>query len=291
MGAESAQLNFHGTANNGPASTYFEYWKSADPANKLTTPVRNWPAGASAPFGELVQHLSPSTAYSFRLCGNDQGKSPICVTTKQFTTGVARSHLDYNSSTGTWEFQDDPGVNSNMDALYNCNFLGFCDSVFEERSSCGSESGLTCGSQIVAPNSCQVGGGGTDSSAVCAVSESVAVKLGDLDDRAVVEGSGWSRATIDGGSGDDSLYYLGAYAPGRTMTGGTGARHPVDRPGERHDQCPQRGLPRPRHRSVDQVRGWRRHGVRGPVRSDQRGRKRLRARVQALIREGDCRFG
>ncbi|MGA8804582.1 MAG: hypothetical protein WB866_07825, partial [Solirubrobacterales bacterium] len=209
-------------ANNGPASTYFEYWKSADPANKLTTPVRNWPAGASAPFGELVQHLSPSTAYSFRLCGNDQGKSPICVTTKQFTTGVARSHLDYNSSTGTWEFQDDPGVNSNMDALYNCNFLGFCDSVFEERSSCGSESGLTCGSQIVAPNSCQVGGGGTDSSAVCAVSESVAVKLGDLDDRAVVEGSGWSRATIDGGSGDDSLYYLGAYAPGRTMTGGTG---------------------------------------------------------------------
>jgi hypothetical protein len=218
VGAHSAQLNGHGQADNGAAFSYFEYWKTANPANKLKTATRNWPAGAQGAISERPQHLSPSTAYSYRLCGNDQGKNPVCANIRQFNTGVARSRLDYNASTDTWQFQDDPGVNSNMAALRNCNFLGFCDTVFGEHYLCGgSSSGLTCGSQIVAPGSCQVGGDTEQNNAVCVASDSVVVKLGDLDDQASVQG--WhDGATIDGGSGDDSIYAIGAI----TLTGGPG---------------------------------------------------------------------
>src|SRR6188472_1755939 len=82
----SAKLNFHGTADNGPAYTYFEYWKTSTPNDKQTTPTVNWPAGASGSFGQTVTGLSPSTDYSFRVCGQDQGNSAACLSTKSFTT-------------------------------------------------------------------------------------------------------------------------------------------------------------------------------------------------------------
>jgi hypothetical protein len=34
---DAAQLNARGTANNGPASSYFEYWPTNTPQAKITT--------------------------------------------------------------------------------------------------------------------------------------------------------------------------------------------------------------------------------------------------------------
>jgi hypothetical protein len=107
VGAHSAQLNGHGKANNGPAYSYFEYWKTADPANKLKTGTRNWPAGAEAPVWERPQHLSASAAYSYRLCGNDQGKDPLCVKHQAIQDG--RRLLPPRLDGGTLRGSDDPG--------------------------------------------------------------------------------------------------------------------------------------------------------------------------------------
>jgi sugar lactone lactonase YvrE len=82
----SAVLHFHGTANNGPAYTYFEYWKTATPNDKRTTPTVNWPSGASGNYPQLVTDLTPGTNYTFRVCGNDQGQPAACLGTRTFTT-------------------------------------------------------------------------------------------------------------------------------------------------------------------------------------------------------------
>jgi hemolysin type calcium-binding protein len=222
VGAHSAQLNFHGNANTGPAYSYFEYWESARPANKLKTQTRSWPAGASAPFGEQVQHLFSSTAYSYRVCGADQGKEPRCVSTKQFTTGVARSHLDCNINTGCLVFQDDPGVNSNLSVYFGCG--SDCTLAFVE-DYC---SGHNCGSEIVAnrldASHCQAGIYATQSAAFCPgwVGGYLTIKLGDLDDEANLTWR-WGL-TLDGGSGNDSLTAgdRPGGEPGVTLTGGTG---------------------------------------------------------------------
>ena len=50
----SARLNLTGEADNGPAYSYFEYWQTATPGIKYTTPTRNWPAGAKGDFPETV---------------------------------------------------------------------------------------------------------------------------------------------------------------------------------------------------------------------------------------------
>jgi hypothetical protein len=92
---DGAQLNAQGTANNGPASSFFEYWPTTNPQAKITTFPQQWPAGASAPFSETISATSyqgplyASTAYSFRVCGNDQGQSPVCAQTRTFTTPAA----------------------------------------------------------------------------------------------------------------------------------------------------------------------------------------------------------
>jgi hypothetical protein len=83
----SATLNARGAADNGPAHAYFEYWKSTTPGNKLQTPTKAIPAGASGPFDQRATQLTPDTWYSFRLCGADQGKSPACAQTRSFFTG------------------------------------------------------------------------------------------------------------------------------------------------------------------------------------------------------------
>jgi hypothetical protein len=88
-----ATLNAKGTADNGPAFSYFEYWKAATPNDKARTPTRQWPAGASGPFSEsigqdLVQGpLRQNTAYEFRVCGGDDETKPaVCVPSRAFTT-------------------------------------------------------------------------------------------------------------------------------------------------------------------------------------------------------------
>jgi hypothetical protein len=84
--ADSVRLNAKGTANNGPAYSYFEYWKTSAPATKTQTVTRHWQAGTSGPFGEGVTGLSADTDYSFRVCGNDEGQSAVCAQTLAFKT-------------------------------------------------------------------------------------------------------------------------------------------------------------------------------------------------------------
>jgi hypothetical protein len=83
---DSAQLNAQGTANNGPANSHFEYWPTSHPEAKLTTPNQAWPAGVSGPFSAKVTVLYASSEYSFRVCGNDEGKPFACAQTRTFTT-------------------------------------------------------------------------------------------------------------------------------------------------------------------------------------------------------------
>jgi hypothetical protein len=89
---DGAQLNGRGTANSGRASSFFEYWPTANPQAKLTTDPQHWPAGASGPFSATISAKSfngplyAGTAYSFRMCGSDEGQSAICAQTRSFTT-------------------------------------------------------------------------------------------------------------------------------------------------------------------------------------------------------------
>jgi hypothetical protein len=100
VGDTEATLHARGTANNGAAYSFFEYWRTAHPDAKLTTARREWPAGASSAFSEQVGFLGPATSYSFRLCGGDQANpaDPVCAQTRSFTTttptgDVATGHL------------------------------------------------------------------------------------------------------------------------------------------------------------------------------------------------------
>jgi hypothetical protein len=212
VGAHSAQLNAQGKADKGPAYSYFEYWKAADPSNKLTTARRNWPAGAEGSFFERPQHLAGQTDYKYRLCGNDEGKDPICASTKQFRTGTAYSHVNWTGSgAGRIEFQDDPGVNSVMSAAFYC-FEG-------------------CGSLLIRDTASQIVGNcpeltSTPQIVYCGGSTTLLeIKLADLDDTASVD---FPLLTIDGGSGDDSLVVcqgngvLGCANAEPMITGGRG---------------------------------------------------------------------
>ena len=89
IGEDSATLRGQGTANNGPASSYFEYWTNGDPLPgqaRPRTPTRSWPAGASGPISERVSDLLVASRYSFRLCGADRGATPVCAQTRTLTT-------------------------------------------------------------------------------------------------------------------------------------------------------------------------------------------------------------
>jgi hypothetical protein len=99
VGPESATLNAQGTANNGPATTDFQYWMTAFPDEKLATPPRDWPAGASGPFSEKITKLHAGTAYSFRVCGADSGGA-ACAQTRTFTTSPAVQDSAAGSDTG-----------------------------------------------------------------------------------------------------------------------------------------------------------------------------------------------
>jgi hypothetical protein len=87
VGTESARLNARGTADNGPATSYFEYEPTNGAGFRQKTVVRRWPAGASGSFSETVD-LLPATPYEFRVCGRDDADSgPYrCAQTRTFTT-------------------------------------------------------------------------------------------------------------------------------------------------------------------------------------------------------------
>jgi hypothetical protein len=91
VGIDSATLRGHGTADNGPAVSWFEYWLTG---SSETEPPRagyhQYPAGASGPLSSKVTGLAANTSYSFKLCGADvgpEGSGPShCAQTLTFTT-------------------------------------------------------------------------------------------------------------------------------------------------------------------------------------------------------------
>ena len=106
--ATSAIVNLTGSADDGPAYSYFEYWKTATPATKLKTPTRNWQAGDEGTFGERVGGLSRDTPYTFRACGADAGESlAVCQPSRSFTTLSFDSIVEKKGS--VLEFRGDPG--------------------------------------------------------------------------------------------------------------------------------------------------------------------------------------
>jgi len=89
VGPESATLNARGTADNGAAHSYFEYWVNGTSGRVRATNTRHWPSGASGPFSEKVAGLYASKTYLFRVCGaDDSGGSNACAQTRQLTTGA-----------------------------------------------------------------------------------------------------------------------------------------------------------------------------------------------------------
>jgi hypothetical protein len=87
VGPESAKLNARGTANNGPAASYFEYWLTGTAQGHDTIGAGSWPAGASGPFSKTVTQLSAGADYSFRVCGQDQNaQESVCAQARTFKT-------------------------------------------------------------------------------------------------------------------------------------------------------------------------------------------------------------
>jgi hypothetical protein len=97
---ESVQLNGRGTADRGPAYTFFRVQRFAIPLPApIDTPTREWPAGASGPFSEKLTGLRPATDYSYRLCGGQVGEDPVCANSVSFAT---RGPDGEDSVLGAW---------------------------------------------------------------------------------------------------------------------------------------------------------------------------------------------
>jgi hypothetical protein len=92
VGIDSATLNGQGTANNGRAHSYFQYWLTgASDAEPPRAGDFYLPAGASGPISAKVTNLAAGSSYSFKLCGADinaegEGGPEICAQTRTFTT-------------------------------------------------------------------------------------------------------------------------------------------------------------------------------------------------------------
>jgi hypothetical protein len=91
IGFDHATLNGHGTTNNGPADVYFELWPTNQPSQRGSTNGRTIPGGVTgpislpdSPFGPYG--LNPDTDYSFRLCGREGSKDPVCAQIRTFRT-------------------------------------------------------------------------------------------------------------------------------------------------------------------------------------------------------------
>ena len=91
VGIDSATLNGYGTANNGRAHSYFEYWMTGSEREPFRAGGYDLPAGASGPISAKLMNLPAASAYSFRLCGYDynaegEGGPEVCAQTRTFTT-------------------------------------------------------------------------------------------------------------------------------------------------------------------------------------------------------------
>ena len=91
VGIDSATHNGHGTANNGRAHSYFQYWLTGSERDPFRAGDHDWPAGASGPISAKVTNLAAGSSYSFELCGYDinaegEGGPKVCAQTRTFTT-------------------------------------------------------------------------------------------------------------------------------------------------------------------------------------------------------------
>ncbi len=86
VGIDSATLNARGTANNGPAESWFEYELNGRVGEPRDTLRLSWPAGASGPFTAKVNGLAAGTQYWYRVCGRDSAGEPACANARTFTT-------------------------------------------------------------------------------------------------------------------------------------------------------------------------------------------------------------
>jgi hypothetical protein len=110
VGRDTATLHARGTANNGAATSWFQYWETGS-SQKAETEFRHWPAGASGPFSAKVTGLAANRAYSFRVCGfDDNNLSVVCGQTRAFKTTAATE----DSVTGSWDVS--PHLNGTVDA-------------------------------------------------------------------------------------------------------------------------------------------------------------------------------
>jgi hypothetical protein len=129
-------LNAKGTANNGPARSYFEYWPNG--GSGWTTDTRQWPSGASGPISEKVTRLYAGKTYFFRACGADgtSGGTFACAQTRQFATPAPVQ----DSVAGFWNpsphfegsvnaHSGPAGQNANGTALLRWSFATFTGNV------------------------------------------------------------------------------------------------------------------------------------------------------------------
>ena len=190
--ATSATINLTGSANNGPAYSYFEYWKTATPAAKVKTPTRSWPAGAEGTFGERVNGLARDTPYTFRACGADAGDAAVCQPSRSFTTLSFDSIVEKKGS--VLEFRGDPGYEQYVGAASaNGRFS------FTENNNGAIVPGAGCS---------KVGGATRDNVVTCSGSgiDSVRLILRDQSDTGYADLGLAAHLTVDGGLGNDYVY-------------------------------------------------------------------------------------
>jgi hypothetical protein len=91
VGIDSATLNGQGTANNGRAHAYFQYWLTGSERDHLGAGGIDAPAGAHGPISAKAANLAAGSSYSFKICGWDVGSDgsggpEACAQTRTFTT-------------------------------------------------------------------------------------------------------------------------------------------------------------------------------------------------------------
>jgi hypothetical protein len=142
VGLDSVKLNGQFTANNGPAESWFEYWPTSTPANRILTQPRSWAAGATGPTSDPVDSLQQGTQYSFRLCGRDQGGPSLCAQTRTFVTqspdtvsgngtgvGATNEPLQATLSASSGPSGENPTGTLEILALVNGNVQSFSGNV------------------------------------------------------------------------------------------------------------------------------------------------------------------
>jgi hypothetical protein len=131
VGTDSATLKAQGTANNGPATAYFEYWVTGASGSTQQTDPLHFPGGARGPFSTRVTGLAPDTSYSFRVCGSDDaGGSPVCAQVRTFRTlpieDYVTGYFDLGSTQGTIDAHSGPsGENPRGEVHYEGTIDGW----------------------------------------------------------------------------------------------------------------------------------------------------------------------